>query len=155
MNWHRLPSGPHAGKTVPKVFFLDPDYVFGGFDAGEFNGPLLAEAAGVCRLATHIRVPRAEDEEQEVAVMYHLLPDGGFGGFVIVAKSDPRLAEFERFSAARSEGFDVTVARRIARCDQAATKGMVRQFYFSSSGTRSDRARPPSAPRSSRTRRTS
>jgi hypothetical protein len=126
MKWHRLASGPHAGRTVPEVFFLrDPDYVLDGFEAGLFNGAMLAEAAEVCRLATHIRVPRGEDEDPEVVVLYHLLPDGSFGGFVIVAKSDPRLAEYERFSAARSDGFDVAVPRRIAPGDAAATKGMV------------------------------
>lgn len=125
MKWHRLPSGPHAGQTVPEVFFRDPDYVLDGFEAGDFNAAVLAEAAEVCRLATHIRVPRGEDEEHEVAVFYHLLPDGSFGGFVIAAKSDPRLTEFQKYAAACSAGLDVTVPRRIAPSDARATKGMV------------------------------
>lgn len=130
MNWHRLPSGPHAGRTVPEVFFIDPDYLFKGFEAREFNGAVLADAAEVCRLATHIRVPRGEDEEQEVAVLYHLLPDGSFGGFVIVAMSDPRLPEFQKYAAARSAGLDVSIPRRIAPSDATATKGMVEAVLF-------------------------
>jgi hypothetical protein len=130
VNWHQLATGPHAGKTLAEVFFDDPDYLFDGIEAGQFGGATLVEAIQVRRLATRIRVPRGDDKEQEVVVLHHLLPDGSFGGFIIVGKSDPRLAEYEHFSAARSEGFDVTVPRRIAPGDRNATKGMVEAVLF-------------------------
>ena len=130
MNWRQLATGPHAGKTLPEVFFTDPDAVFDGIEAGVFDGAMLAEADRGSRLASRIRVPRGEDEEQEVVVFYHLLPDRSFGGFVVVAESDPRLDEYERFSAARSEGFDLTVPRRIAPSDATGTRGMVEAVRF-------------------------
>jgi hypothetical protein len=130
VTWHQLTTGPHAGKTLPEVFFIDADNVLDGIETGEFDAGALAEADRVRRLASRIRVPRREDDEQEVVVLYHLLPDGSFGGFVIVPKSDPRLAEYERFSTARSEGLDVTVSRRIAPGDWSATKEMVEALVF-------------------------
>jgi len=131
MTWHPLPSGPHVGKTVPEVFFEDPDYVLDVIETGELNGTVLTEAFEVCRLARCIRVPRGEDEEQEVVVLYHVLPDRSFGGFVIVAKSDPKLREYERFSVASSDNcFDVSIPWRIAPGHERATKLMVEAVLF-------------------------
>ena len=131
MTWHPLPSGPHVGKTVPEVFFEDPDYVLDVIETGEFNGAVLTEAFEVCRLARCIRVPRGEDEEQEVVVLYHVLPDRSFGGFVIVAKSDPKLREYERFSVASSDNcFDLSIPQRIAPLDERATKVMIQAVLF-------------------------
>ena len=86
MTWHQLATGPHAGKMLPEVLFEDPDYLFNGIEAGALDGAMLAEAIEVRRRAARIRVPRDEDEEREVVVLYHLLPNGSFGGFVIVPK---------------------------------------------------------------------
>lgn len=110
--------------------FEDPDYVLDGIEAGVFDGGMLAEAVEVRRRAARIRVPRDVGEEQEVVVLYHLLPDRSFGGFVIVAKSDPRLADYKRFSAAQSDGLDMTMPRRIAPGDRTATKGMLEGARF-------------------------
>ena len=134
MTWHPLTTGPHAGKTLPEVFFEDPDYLFDGVETGAFDVAILAEAVEVRRRAARIRVPRDENAEQEVVVLYHLLPDGSFGRFLIVAQSDPRLADYVRFSAACSDGLDVTVPRRIAPTDRTATKGMVEAVVYQSFG---------------------
>ena len=107
MTWHKLTTGPHTGKTLPEVMLQEPDYVLDRLEAGQFDGALLAEATEVCRRAARIRVPRGDDQEQEVLVAYYLLLNRSFGGFTIVAKSDPRLADFKRFSAAQSQGFDL------------------------------------------------
>ena len=128
---HPLPSGPHVGKTVAEVFLEDPDYVLDVIETGEFNGAVLTEAFEVCRLAKCIRVPRGEAGEQRVAVLYHVLPDRSFGGFVIVAKSDPKLREYERFSVASSDNrFDLSIPQRIAPRDERASKAMVEAVLF-------------------------
>lgn len=134
MTWHRLSSGPNAGKTLPEVFFEDPDYVLGGLEAGEFDGAMLAEAVEIRSRASRIRIPDHEGEGHLV-VFYHLLPDRSFGGFSIVAQSDPKLVDFKRFAVGSSQGFDLTMPRRIAPADPRATRMMLGGVLFQYFGT--------------------
>jgi hypothetical protein len=126
MPWTKLTTGPHAGKTLPEVMLSDPDYVFGAARRGEFGDVMLAEATKVCRRAARIRIPR----EEEAVAFFHLLPDGKFGGFTIVARSDPRLGQYRKFSAAESEHLDLSIPGRIAPNDPQAVKVMLGGVLF-------------------------
>jgi hypothetical protein len=129
MNWSKLQDGRHAGKTLAHVMFEDPDFVLGALGRDEFEGVLADEAAEVCRRAARIRIPR-EDGDEQMVLFFHLLPNGEFGGYAKVAKSDPKRTQYRKFSVAESNYFDITIPRRIAPHDISATATMMRGLLF-------------------------
>ncbi len=128
MSWHRLGRGAHSGKTLPQVMLEDPEYVLEGAGADELEWPMRAEAAEIRRRVAHMHVPRDEGEEQ-VSVFYNLRADHSYGGLAIVPRSYPRLSEYARAAAARTDGyFDLTVPRRIAPADRRGTLEALQAF---------------------------
>jgi hypothetical protein len=139
MDWHKVSGGPYSGKTLPEIMFQveDPHYVLDGLETGRFSGPMRDEAAELCRRAAHIRVPRGEGEDQDVVVYYNVNPDGRYRGLAIVPKSNPKLAEYERSSAAHTNGYvDLTVLRRIAPGDKQGTLRLIHAFDYLCLGER-------------------
>jgi hypothetical protein len=71
-SWTPLTFGKHAGKTLPQVAFLDPDWLFWAWSEAAFGeqGPLYEEARNVVARAQAIRIPDGPDRRKRVAV-YH------------------------------------------------------------------------------------
>lgn len=132
--WTPLPAGPHEGRTLPEVVFLDPDFVLAALEAGALDAPWLEEAKEVCRRASRIRPCRGA--RRAVTVLYHLnayFPER-FSGISVVVKRDQRLSEFRKFSAAESAFLDLTMARRIAPHDPGASRGLVEHLLVTHFG---------------------
>ena len=56
MKWTKVPFGKYAGKTLPQIAFIDPDWLFWLIKKADLYGPLAREAKAVIeRCATHIR----------------------------------------------------------------------------------------------------
>jgi hypothetical protein len=119
MKWTKLTAGPHAGKTLPEVFFTDPHYLFTTLEAEGFEGDLWHEAVDI-RWMSPIRVPRGPGENQDVLVLLRALPDHRFGGYSVIEKCDPRLPEYIRFSVGHSRGLDFNLVRILFRDDPEA-----------------------------------
>jgi hypothetical protein len=119
MKWAVLPFGPHAGKTLPEVFFTDPHYLFTTLEAEGFKGDLWHQAVDI-RWMPPIRVPRDPDENQDVLVLLRTLPDHRFGGYTVVERRDPRLPAYMRCSVGHSRGLDFNLVRILFRDDPEA-----------------------------------
>jgi hypothetical protein len=131
VTWTPLPAGPHAGKTLPEVLFQDPDFVFDGVEHGRFEGELMEQARRVLLLSTCIRPSR---DAREVTVLYHLSAHRPhqFSGVSVVAKDDPRLAEYH--AAAGSAFLDLLMVRCLAPEDKTALRGLVQRVLFTHFG---------------------
>jgi hypothetical protein len=75
MQWTTLTFGKHKGKTLPQVFWTDPDWLLWFHDKGEAYGPLKTEADAVYRRARNIRIPRKDGKEW--VIDYHTDPRSG------------------------------------------------------------------------------
>ncbi len=115
MTYSKLPTGIHAGRTLPEVILAseDPSYVYGGLAAGVFTGALLAEAEAVTDRASRIRLPGAKDGD--VVMYYRHAGAESFGGFAVVSKKEAR--KCAPFAAAQSVGLDLSMAGKVAPKD--------------------------------------
>jgi hypothetical protein len=85
--WTKLDFGKHAGRTLPQVVLLDPNWFFWAFGKGIFPGPLADEAAILAHRATHIKIPKRKPRTWEV--QYRHERDGRFIGFGFVDAKSP------------------------------------------------------------------
>ena len=56
--WSLLEAGKYAGRSLPQILFMDPDYFFWAVEKKVFQGRLAAQAAELARKARHIKIPK-------------------------------------------------------------------------------------------------
>ncbi len=89
MAWTTIKTGDFAGKTLPRVLFLDPDWFFYCMEKHGFtgSGDLAWEAEYLDKRARSIRIPR--DRDGDFIVEYDIHPDtGSFCGVWIVPRTN-------------------------------------------------------------------
>jgi hypothetical protein len=69
IHWAPITFGPHKGKTLPQVFFADPDYFIRMHDEGRFSGRLSNDAECIYERATRIRPPGKDPRLWEFAII--------------------------------------------------------------------------------------
>jgi hypothetical protein len=56
--WSLLKAGKYAGRSLPQILFMDPDYFFWAVKNKVFQGRLATEAAKLSWKARHIKIPK-------------------------------------------------------------------------------------------------
>jgi hypothetical protein len=129
MAWTELGFGKYSDKTLPQVLFNDPDWFFWAFEKKAFDnkGSLLMEATNIYNKATKIKIPEKWGENQVVEYTIH--PSvGKFAKAEIVPIDQPR---HEGSSPTfRSEFFDLSVPRQIAKYDKSGCKSLIGDIKF-------------------------
>jgi hypothetical protein len=74
--WSLLEGGKYAGRSLPQILFLDPDYFFWAVEKKVFQGRLAAQAAELARKARHIKIPKPDPENW--CVEYFFTPENKF-----------------------------------------------------------------------------
>ena len=58
--WSLLKAGKYAGRSLPQILFMDPDYFFWAVEKKVFPGSLAAQAAELARKTRHIKIPKPD-----------------------------------------------------------------------------------------------
>jgi hypothetical protein len=125
--WTKLNFGKHAGRTLPQVVLLDPNWFFWAVSKQIFNGPLADQAVILANRATHIKISKPNPKNWEVE--YRRERDGRFLGFSFVDAEKPsyggvlRLPYLDLSRVRRGNIHDKRDCRRMIRD--------VRTLYFS------------------------
>ncbi len=132
MNWTTLTFGKYAGKSLPQVIFLDPDWFFWACDKGTFGHypSLRAEAEELYAKATSIRVPQTGADA--MLVEYNFYRDGGSAGFDLVpatrqehqgSTGTMRLNRIDMSVPHRAKGYDKLGNRQFLRSVKSCVFG--------------------------------
>jgi hypothetical protein len=87
MTWTIMKTGEYAGRTLPQVLFIDPDWFFYCMEKHGFSGNLflMREAQDIDKKARSIRIP----QDGDFVVEYDIMPvTGGFCGMGIVPRTN-------------------------------------------------------------------
>ena len=136
--WTKVGFGKYAGKTLPQVVLIDPDWFFWAVENKVFDTPdLQAEAAEVYRKAMRIRIHQP-DSVVEYVVPGHI---GKLTDVVVVPVAELR----EDFVEGVHEGwFDLYLPRLISPYDKTGNKIMlraIRHYVFGNEKARLTKAR--------------
>ena len=116
--WSLFKAGKYAGRSLPQILFLDPDYFFWAVEKKVFQGRLAAQAAELARKARHIKIPKPDPENW--CVEYFFTPENKFSWYRFV---DPERAGYVGSSiTSRSKHIDMSVVRDACRYDKRGYK---------------------------------
>jgi hypothetical protein len=116
-----LKAGKHAGRSLPQILFLDPDYFFWAFEKKVFQGRLATEAAELMWKAQHIKIPKPDPEKW--CVEYFFAPDGKFSRYEIVDRE--RGGHVGSSITIRTKDIDMSVIRAARRYDKKGYKRFI------------------------------
>jgi hypothetical protein len=130
-----LKGGKYAGRSLPQILFLDPDYFFWAVENKVFQGRLATEAAKLSWKARHIKIPKPDPENW--CVEYFFTPENKFSWYQFV---DPERARHVGSSiTSRSKHIDMSVARESCRYDKRGYKRFIKNLkrhLFGNSATK-------------------
>ena len=122
--WTTLEFGKYAGKTLPQVMFNDPDWFFGAFGEGVFQGRdnLVTEAQEIYEKSRSIRVPQSGDDKTVVEYFIHPITKD-FSHFQLVPESRP---EHQGASPTlRLDVVDMALVREISSYDKGGYQRLI------------------------------
>ena len=120
MFWSTVPFGKYAGKTLPEILVLDPDWFF--WVAPRLYGKLADEAQDLARKARAIKIPKSNPGKWEVEYRYEF--GDRFCGFGFVEASS---AQYSRWTT-RLPYLDLAWPLRRKKYDKRAGRIMIRDF---------------------------
>jgi hypothetical protein len=125
MAWTIVNFGKHAGKTLPQILLLNPDWFF--WMAPKLYGRLGEEAKDLDRKARAIKIPGPN--QKKLMVEYEYDENGRFLGFWFVDPEAPPNSSF----CTRSRYLDLSPTRRRRTYDKQGCHRLIldfRRYYF-------------------------
>lgn len=122
MTWSTVNFGKYKGKTLPQIFFCDPDWFFWAVENDIFKDKmaLKSEAEDLLQKAKNIKIPNNGDGKQIVEYVVHQ-PIGKFSHFKVIPIVTP---EHEGSSPTfRKPVIDMSVCRSRADYDKWGKQG--------------------------------
>jgi hypothetical protein len=120
--WSLLKAGKYAGRSLPQILFMDPDYFFWAVENKVFQGRLATEAAELARKARHIKIPKSDPENW--CVEYFFTPENKFSWYQFVDPERP--GHVGSSITRRSKHIDMSVVRESCRYDKSGYKRFVK-----------------------------
>src|ERR1700692_1372254 len=127
MTWTILNFGKYAGKTLPQILLLDPDWFF--WMAPKLYGRLGEEAKDLDRKARAVKIPGLN--QKKLMVEYEYDENGRFLGFWFVGPEQPPNSS----RCTRSRYLDLSRVRRFRSYEKQGGHRLIRDFrrhYFPS-----------------------
>ena len=119
MYWTTLHFGRYAGRTLPEILLIDPDWFC--FMLPKFYSGLREEAHELHVRARAIRIPKKKPSKFEVE--YRFDPEGRFEGFYIVKVGQPNYSKY----ATRLPYLDLLAAVGSKKYDKRSGRVMLRK----------------------------
>jgi hypothetical protein len=114
------------GKTLPQIIVSDPDWFFWALEQDAFKGGLALEAKKLGRRAKSIRLPPALAGTH--CVQYVVTHDGKFGGFNVIASSQP--AHVGSSGEVRRPHLNLAAPREFKGYDKLGCRLMLKSFKY-------------------------
>ena len=133
--WSLLKAGKYAGRSLPQILFMDPDYFFWAVEKKVFQGRLAAQAAELARKTRHIKIPKPDPENW--CVEYFFTPENKFSWYHLIEAG--RAPHVGSSITRRSKHIDMSVVRGACRYDKRGYKRFVKtmkRHLFGNSATR-------------------
>jgi len=130
-----LKGEKYAGRSLPQILFLDPDYFFWAVERKIFQGRLATEAAKLSWKARHIKIPKPDPENW--CVEYFFTPENKFSWYQFVDPERP--GHVGSSITRRSKHIDMYVVRESCRYDKRGYKRFIKNLkrhLFGNSATR-------------------
>jgi len=127
--WTPLPFGKHAGKTLPQVAIVDPNWLFWAVDEISFYGRLADEVAEIAYKASHIKIREPDPENWRVEYRFALQNTLAytFANFYIISA---REAESCCSPSIISTHLDLSFPRRLKNRRKLDYVMMLQQFKY-------------------------
>jgi hypothetical protein len=125
MMWTIVSFGKYAGKTLPQILLLDPDWFF--WMLPKLYGQLAEEARDLARKATAVKIPGPNRKTRLVEYWYEEGPR--FVGFGFVNADSPTDGKW----CTRRPHLDLSWVRRDKSYDKRGGRRLIRDFrrnYF-------------------------